>query len=384
MNRSNPMARSSRPSEPRVLHLSTARGWRGGEQQLSYLLTALHTQGIRMALCCPENAPLHRRLYPSGIPIYTYSSRGMMHLKLAAFIRRLGTSGAFDLVHTHDSHAHSAAFLASLAGCRLPIIVSRRVDFPVGRHFLSGLKYNHHRIARILCVSDAIRRVMMPAIRREGILMTIHSGIDPARFPSPSKTGKLHALLGLSQDTKLVGNTAALADHKDYPTFLRAAAHVLALRRDVHFVIIGEGPERSHLEALIGASGIGDRVHLTGFREDVPDLLPDVDVLLMTSKTEGLGTSVLDAFACGVPVVATRAGGIPEMIEHEVTGLLAEVGDDVALAKAVLRLLDDALLHQALCKAAGARLGSFTIQATADRTLAVYRSVHTHAVRIHD
>jgi len=172
-----------------------------------------------------------------------------------------------------------------------------------------------------------------------------------------------------------VGNLSALADHKDYPTFLRTAATVVSSRPDVHFIIAGEGPEEKNIRQMITDLQLSDHVHLLGFRKDVVQVMQSLDVFLITSVTEGLGTIVLEAFAAGVPVVATNAGGIPEMVTDQVTGLLAPIGDANALATSVLRLLTDKSLSHTLSQNAKQRVEQFSYKITGAKTLSIYEAV---------
>ena len=193
---------------------------------------------------------------------------------------------------------------------------------------------------------------------------------------------EVRACFGVPESVPLVGTVAALVDHKDHWTFLEAAARIVrgeGSARGAHFLIVGDGPLRAGLEARAGELGIAGRVHFAGFRDDVPEILPALDVLLFTSKEEGLGSSILEAWACGVPVVATAAGGIPELVRDGETGLLAPVGDAEALAGAVGRVLSDPALRAALVAGATARLPTFGIDRMADGVLAVYREVVAEA-----
>ena len=276
-------------------------------------------------------------------------------------------------MHTHDAHAHSfAVYAGMLFGNKSKIIVSRRVDFPVKRNFLSVFKYNYKNIARIICVSDKIKEITSPAVRDMHKLITIHSGIDTSRFTGKKNTGILHREFNLKPDLKLIGNVAALAPHKDYFTFVDTVSMMAAHRKDCMFFIIGEGDERSKIEHYISRKGLSESIILTGFRNDIPNILPELDVMLITSETEGLGTAILDAFACNVPVAATAAGGIPEIVIHEKTGLLAPVKNAEILADAVNRLLDDQTLRTKIIAGATQHLLSFTRQVTAAKTLCVY------------
>jgi len=312
----------------------------------------------------------------AGVTVKTFPSRGILDIQLAKHIATLCKQEKMDIVHCHDSHAHSAAVIAaSFFNNSSPIIVSRRVDFPVSGNLLSKWKYNHPAVKRILCVSKKIKTITAPALKNPSKLTVVYSGIDLSRFNSTGTDRKLINELNLSTNTKLVGNISALADHKDYPTFLATAAAICKEHDDIHFIIAGKGPEEAKIKSIILEQKLGDKVHLIGFRDDVVQVMQSLDVFLITSVTEGLGTIVLDAFAAGAPVVATRAGGIPEMVEDGVTGLLADTRDVNGLTQATLRILNDPSLRMKLIENAKARVQDFSFQATAQKTLEIYREV---------
>lgn len=277
-----------------------------------------------------------------------------------------------DLVHTHDAHGHTAALVAArLFGNTSPIIVSRRVDFPVR----SKRKYNDPKVRKIICVSEAIQRIMAEAVSDPSVLTTVHSGIDTRRFMAAGPFNKLRTEYQIPRDALLIGNVAALAPHKDYFTFLDAAKLLVEKKTNAHFVLIGEGALEKQLKDHAKQLGIASHVIFTGFRTDIPEVLPELDVFLVTSETEGLGTSILDAMACKVPVVATAAGGIPEIVQHRETGLLAKVKDAPDLAERVSEMIADEALRQVLVANASHRLRDFTKAAMARKTLEVYQAI---------
>lgn len=362
-------------SRPCVIHLSTARSWRGGEQQVAYLVEELHAMEVPQLVVCAVDSPMAAFCAKVGVEHHALGFRASFDpfnaRRLAVIARKWKT----DLLHTHDSHGHTAAILANtFFGMNVPLVVSRRVDFPISSGFSARWKYGHPSVKRILCVSDAIKAITAQALERPEVLRTVYSGIDPARFAAGAD-GRLHKELGLDPAVPLVGNVAALAPHKDLFTFIRMAECIHRQHPEVRFVLIGEGELRNDLEQETKRRGLNEVLHFTGFRKDVDRLLPELDVMAMTSRTEGLGTSILDAFAAKVPVVATAAGGIPELIEEGRTGLLRPVGDDAALAQAVERVLDDHALRDQLVASGTQKLQGFTRHATARATLAEYQAV---------
>lgn len=289
-------------------------------------------------------------------------------------IKRISHLEKADLMHIHSAKSHSLAVLSHVIGNKTPLILSRRVDFPIRNNFFTQWKYNYPAIRKIICVSEAIEKIVRDSVKNPDRCTTVHSGIDVSRFEKPS--GYLRKTYQLPEKTLLIGNTSALASHKDYDTFINTAGIFLQYGIAAHFFLIGEGPERDHIRNYIVEKGWQDHITMTGFLDNLPEVLPELDVFLMTSVTEGLGTSILDAFASKVPVVATRAGGIPEMVIHEKTGLLAEVKDAQTLALHLRRAIEDVPFSQKMVSNAYQHLlNNFTREKMASKTLEVYIKV---------
>jgi len=158
-------------------------------------------------------------------------------------------------------------------------------------------------------------------------------------------------------------------------TFVDTAAILLEKNTNRHFFIIGgDGGEATAIQTYIEKKGLQSFISLTGFRSDIPKILPEIDVFLFTSKEEGLGTSVLDALACGVPIVATNAGGIPEIITHQKNGLLAPVGDSLQLAKHIETILTKKEIANKFIENGKVIVQSFDKAKTAKKTYDIYRN----------
>lgn len=314
-----------------------------------------------------------------GFAFWTYKKVVAFNPFAAWEIRRLCSKLKITHLHTHDAHAHTFAVLAaSLFGNRAHVVVHRRVDFPIGKSFFSNWKYNHPSVKKIICVSRSIRDLIAPAIKDEAKLATVYSGVKLAQLAGDRLVArsKLGREFGLGGEETIVANIAALAPHKDYYTFVRTAGILLGQGLKARFLLIGgDGGEEQGVRRFIGQKGLEGQLILTGFRRDVPQLLPGIDVLLFTSKTEGLGTSLLDAFGAGVPVVATAAGGVPEIVEDGMTGLLAPVGDAAALARQVSRLLEDAPLRSKIIENARVKVRGFSKEKMAAAIVQIYQEL---------
>lgn len=355
----------------KILHIVTALSWRGGEQQVAYLLDELESH-VDQYVLCSQDSMMEAHCMEEEVEHFTQKKRSGFDLAYAKRIKKLCDKYVIDLIHVHDAHAHTFAVLAAdFYGNKTGIILSRRVDFPIKDKWSSKHKYNHKSIKRILCVSNAIKEITARGIQDKSKLVTVYSGIDLTKFSKSE--GKFREELNVKDETFLIGNTSALADHKDYFTFLDVAEKVIAAQSNAHFAILGDGPMKDEIVNYSKTKNLQGRVQFLGFRSDVPSILSDLDCFLITSKTEGLGTSILDAFACEVPVVATKAGGIPELVENRKTGLLNEVKDVEALTISIIELASDSSLQKDLVEEASKKVQLFTKTATAQQTLTQYK-----------
>ena len=237
------------------------------------------------------------------------------------------------MIHAHDGHALGIALAARRWLDAQPrIVATRRVVFPVRRR--SAL----FRADHIVAISAAAQTVLVAAGVSPARIGVVPSGIDPDEVrAAAARPFGIRTRLGLPRHTPIAVNVAALEPAKDQATLVRAAHAARTLRPDLHWVIAGTGEERRKLEAQIGALDLADRVHLVGQVEQADALIGESDVLVMSSREEGLGSVVLHALALGKPVVATRAGGLPEIVPAD---WLVPVGDAEALAQTVVRALD--------------------------------------------
>jgi glycosyltransferase involved in cell wall biosynthesis len=357
-----------------VHHVNTERTWRGGEDQLLALALGLAKRGHRSLVVAQEGGELATRSRAAGLPTEEVRMRGEWDL---AAVRRLALLFARerpDVVHMHTSHAHTLGVLASRFAGVGRRIVSRRVDFSIHRLplSLSGLKYRFG-VDRYVAVSHAVAEVLVhDGIPRERIRV-VHDGVDPARFVG-GDGAKARADLGVPAGAPLVGTLAHFGWHKSLETLIAAAASVVAAVPEAWVAIVGDGSLRPMLEEERSRSPARERVLLPGFRGNVGDFLAAFDVFVMPSVMEGLCTSIMDAFAVGRPVVACRAGGIPELVQDGVTGSLVEPRRPEELAAAIVRMLRDENLRRTVTAGGRAKLlAEFTHDSMVEGTLAVYR-----------
>src|SRR5919201_4478883 len=324
------------------LHVDTARTWRGGQNQVLLTVNGLRAIGHRAALVAHPGGELRRRS-SEGLELVPLAPRTEMDLtaawRFARVVKRLNP----DVVHAHDPHAIAMAAVAlsfaSASSRREPAFVaSRRVDFHLKGNSFSRWKYR--QVDCFIAASDAIRRMLIadgvPADRT----VTIHEGIDVDHVVAAPPVN-VHEAFWLPHQAPVVGNVAALVPHKGQRYLVEAARLVVQEIPDARFIVLGEGELREHLEHLVRERTLEKHVLLPGFRADVIGCIKGFDLFVMSSVTEGLGTSLLDAMACRRPIVATAAGGIPEVVDDNVNGLLVPPRDHAALAEAIVRALQD-------------------------------------------
>ncbi len=360
----------------RVVSLNTERTWRGGEGQTLALAHGLRRRGHDSVVIAQPGSPMVQRAREVDLETVEIAMHGDLDplavTRLARFFRRKRPH----VVHMHTSHAHTLGVLGSLLARVGRRVVSRRVDFSIYRHrlSLSGLKYKHG-VDRYIAISSAVSGVL----ERDGIdpsrISLVPSGVDPERLLG-GDGGAARRDLGVPADVPLVGTIAHFGWHKSLQTLIQSAEAVVRAVPDAHIAIIGDGSLRADLEAERDRSSVRERILMPGFRPNVQDFFAAFDVFTMPSVMEGLCTSILDAFAVGVPVAACRAGGIPELVEHEVTGLLSEPRDPGALSASLARLLRDRPLgRQLVANARQKLLDRFTHDAMVEGTLGVYREL---------
>lgn len=345
----------------RVLQVDSGREWRGGQNQVRLLSRELATRpDVDVRLATRRRSELARRATAANVPV-TGVPWFLGPDPVAAFLlARLVQAFQPTVVHVHDAHALTVARWAlRWAGRRSLLVATRHVDFHLRPRSLWP------SADCIIAVSEAVRRVLLSDGVPASILRLIPEGVDPEEIrQTAARPLGVRRRLGLPDDTPLAVNVAALVEHKDQHTLIRAAAAGRALRPDLHWAIAGRGELRSALEQAIRDAGVASHVHLLGYVEEADALIREANVLVMSSKQEGLGTVVLNALALGTPVVATAAGGLVDIVP---AAWRVPVGDAEALARRVVAAVVE--------RPAVALPDRYTARVMAEDVLALYRAL---------
>jgi glycosyltransferase involved in cell wall biosynthesis len=354
------------------LQIDTARTWRGGQQQVLLTAQGLVARGHRVVVVAHPDGELRRRL-PAGLEVVPLAPRNEVDLPAAWQLSRVIRELQPEIVHAHDSHgvAAAAAALSIASPPRRPALVaSRRVDFHLNANAFS--RWKHKQVNRYLAASEAIRAMLIEDGIAPSRIITVHDGIDVGRVAAVEPLN-VREEYWFPPHSPIVGHIGALSPSKGQRFLVDAAAIVVREMPEARFLVLGEGELHDVLEHQIKHLHLAQHVVLTGFRADVIGVLKGLDLFVMSSVTEGLGTALLDAMAAGRPIVATRAGGIPEVVVHGETGLLVPPRDAPALAAGILELLRDPERRSRFAAAGFARVRDlFSVDRMVEETLAVY------------
>ena len=355
----------------RILHIDTERGWRGGERQALWLAESLDRRGHSSIIVARADQPLARRASESGLEVESCAPRFEVDPAAVLGVRRRIRASRVDIVHAHTGHAVGLGALATL-GTSAPLVVSRRVDFPLRGNF--GTRWKYGRAAAIIAISRAVAEVLSRSGIERARLVVVPDGTDTRRVITPATPGTIESL-GVRPGAPLVIQVAQLVPHKDPLNFVRAIAAARDQVPSLQALLVGDGPLASDVAATVRVLGLEGTLHAVGYRQDADALLAAADVVVLSSREEGMGSVLLDALLLGKPIAATRAGGIPEVVTDGETGLLAAVNDPRALGAQIAALVQDRALATRLAAAARARADDFSLECLTDRTLAVYERV---------
>ena len=355
----------------KVLHVEAGMHLYGGALQVVFLLRGLKALGVESILACPEGSAIAREAAPHA-RVATLPMKGDLDVGLLGRLRHLIREVRPDVVHLHSRRGSDiwGALAGRLEG--VPVVLSRRVDNPEAR-WVVNLKYRLYD--EVITISDGIRQVLLSEGVPAAKLHCVLSAVDTQQYqPNRQHLDWFRNTFQIAPDELVIGMVAQFIRRKGHETLLDALPAVFAQHPRTKVILFGQGPIRDEIQARVHASPeLAARVQLPGFRRDLNQILPCLNILAHPAFMEGLGVSLLQAAACGVPIVGGRAGGIPEIVQPGLNGELIEPGDVAALAAALNTLLGSADLRQRYGKAGREWVQTrFSIEAMVQGNLAVY------------
>lgn len=369
------------PVRPRVLILTVGFGVGGAEQLILETAPRLRETGFDVTVAALKGTgPIARDLEASGVRCVAFGGHGRADLRVLSRLLRFLRAEPVEILHSHLFPANLAARLAGRAA-GVPVIITAHHD----THVWGRL---HHRVLerltaglsdRVVACSLAVKQYVEERYGLPpGKVVTLRNAIVvPALRADDAARARLRADLGAGPGDRLIGTLGRLEEpKKGLSVFLRAASLVTRRCRTARFVLVGEGPARRELERLAASEGVADRTVFAGERRDVADLLSAFDLFVQPSRWEGFGLTVLEAMAAGRPVVASRVGGIPEIVRDGRDGFLVPPDDPARLADGIVKMLNDPDLATRLGRSGRERVeASFGIDGLVRDTVALYHEL---------
>jgi glycosyltransferase involved in cell wall biosynthesis len=354
-----------------ILHTEASPGWGGQEMRILSEASAFAKRGFRVLIACQPGSRLGLEAQRCGLIIRPVAMHRAFDVLACWRLRRLMRTDAVDLVHTHSSiDAWLAGFAAK--SLHLPVVRSRHVSIPVKRR--RNFVYNA-LCDRIISSGEAIREVLITGGVDPDKIMAIPAGVDVAQFHPAVSGAAVRREFGINGT--VIGTVAMFRHSKGHGVLLRAIPEILRSEPRAAFLWVGDGVGRAVLEQEVADAGLQAKVHLAGFREDVAACLAAMDVVVLPSiQSDGVPQVLIQALAMRKPVVASAVGGIPEVIQHQRTGVLVPPQDPQALAEAVVQVLHDPHSAAEWARAGGQLIDThYALEHMIDRTATVYTAV---------
>ena len=372
------MTSSFRKNQLKILHINTELTCRGGEQQVLYLIEGLIKRGYISHLICQPNGALYGQALEKNILAFPLRMKGEADFIAAFRIAKIIKQKKYDIIHSHTSHAHSLVMWASFFLRKSPIrIVTRRLDFSIFRHNFLGMNiYKYTKgVDHIIAISQKVRKVLI----QDGIppekISIAHSGVDIDRFKGVQGDYIVREF-SVPPGAPILGNVAYLVEHKGQKYLIQAMTEVVKKYPNTRLFILGEGRLEKELNELTRELNLGKNIIFTGFRKDVGAFLNIINLLIVSSVEEGLNSTILDALSLEIPVVATDAGGIPEIINNRDTGILVSPGDPAALASGILWMLSNPDQAKALAKKGRKKvIKQFSNKVMVEKNIRIYQKL---------
>ena len=366
-----------------TLHVDLGKQWRGGQAQALLLMKGLRARGHQAELVSPRGSPLARRAEAEGIKVHAVE-RPFARPRAAKKLSKLIAEKKPEIVHTHEAHALTAAWLAR-ASQKAGVVAARRLAYRLQQNYFSLARYRS--AARLVAVSQFVAKSLAGSGMTGRRVEVVYDGVEVPPAVSAEERLRARRRWGIAENEQLFGCVGYLLPEKGQEILIRAWPAVRRESAKCRLLLAGDGASRSMLEALARELGVADAVTFTGFVEKVSEVYVALDGFLFPSLAEPLGSSMLDALARGLPTVGLARGAVPEVIEDGVNGLLVERPDPAAFASAIVRLLSDPALA-ARFGAAARRTTElrFSVDHMVEETLRIYREIceergHTARVR---
>lgn len=362
-----------------ILHVETGRHLYGGALQVLHLMEGLKGQGCKNTLACIRGSEIAGAASACAV-IYELPMAGELDPGFVFRLTRIIHTEQPDIMHVHSRRGADLWGALAARATKTKAVLTRRVDNPEPS-WVARAKYRLYD--RVITISNGIRKVLMS----EGVpakkIVCVPSAVDGRPYEQQCAKEWFCREFGLDPGNKMIGVIAQFIPRKGHHYLIDAAPEILSGYSDTQFLFFGQGPLQSRLQQLCRKNNIADKVHFLGFRKNLERILPCLDVVVHPATMEGLGVSLLQAAAAGVPIVASRVGGIPEVVHHGVNGYLVEAGSVKGIVHGVRDFLQDPVKAKRFGQAGREIVRSrFSIGAMVSGNLRVYRELLSEEDRL--
>lgn len=352
-----------------VLHIEAGKHLYGGALQVVYLCNGLAAYNVKSFLACPINAEISSKI-DENTTLVPLKMGGDIDFGMIFRLKNIIKHHNIDLVHIHSRRGADTFGLVAAKLCKVKVVISRRVDNPEPS-WLAKLKY--HSANKVIAISEGIRQVLLVEQVRPEHVQTVLSSVDTDKYlPHPNKEW-FRQEFSINNKCLTLAVIAQLIPRKGHALLLQALANIVTNVDEFRLLIFGKGPHESELKQLVSELKLEHRVNFAGFRDDLEKVLPNIDLVVHPAYIEGLGVSLLQASSCGVPILASRIGGIPEAVNNNVNGQLFEPGNIDELSEKLECLMNKHKLRSELAQNARKHaLEHFAVQKMVAGNYAVY------------
>lgn len=319
----------------KVMHVEAGKHLYGGALQVFYLMRELKALGVENYLVCPVGSDIARESQSVATVLET-PMKGDLDFTLSHRIKKLAVKYQCDVLHAHSRRGADMWTGIAANKAKLPAVLTRRVDNPEAGWLA---KFKATKYQKITAISEGIRKVMIEDGVPESQVTTIHSSVDKDKFKPINDDETFRHRFALREDYPVIGVIAQLIERKGHRFLFEITPLLIKKFPCLKIMVFGKGPLEEELKSLADELGISSSVDFVGFQKDMENIMPNLDLVVHPALMEGLGVSLLQASACGVPIVASASGGIPEIVRDTENGLLVPAGDKDALYESVLSLL---------------------------------------------
>jgi len=350
----------------RVALCDAGKSFRGGQRQTFNLARGLDQAGIPVWVFCPAGGELHKRCLDLSLKVVDikYDIRSLFSV-VATIIKEL-KNNRINIFHASDSHSHNFGLAAKKLYPPIELVVSSRTCFVKPSIGFGKLKYASKGVSKFIAISEAVQQTIIKKGADFENIEIINSSVDREQFNTEER-----------EDSKIftIGTSASLEPDKGIEQIFTALKGIKSELGEFQFLIAGRGEMKDELNRLVESSGLTDRVKFLGFVDDMPEFYKTLDIFILASRSEGLGSSILEAGACGASVIGTKTGGIPEIISHEQDGYLFSVDATSTLAEFILKLKRSADLRKNISSRFMQKLEKFDIDYVTQKHIAIYTNL---------